>query len=224
MSLPNTHAPTPPRSNSNSNARSPAGLRALALALGLVAGATTLSGCAPLIVGGAALGSALVVTDRRSSGVQFDDQTLEVKAGNRIREAVGERVRVNANSYNRLILLTGEVHKEEDRAAVEAAVAKLDNVKVINELVVDWPRTSSEQSGDVVLASKVKAKFVDTRGMESNAFSVVTNRGVVYLMGKVTEEEAGIAVEVARTVPGVKKVVRVLEVITPEQLAAIKGR
>jgi osmotically-inducible protein OsmY len=218
MSLPNTPTLTHTRRGT------PAPLRALALALGLVAGATALSGCAPLIVGGAALGSALVVTDRRSSGVQFDDQTLEVKAGNRIREAVGERARVNANSYSRLILLTGEVHKEEDRAAVEAAVAKLDNVKVINELVVDWPRTSSEQSSDLMLASKVKAKFVDTRGMESNAFSVVTNRGVVYLMGKVTEEEAGIAVEVARTVPGVKKVVRVLDIITPEQLAAIKGR
>ncbi|BDI06937.1 BON domain-containing protein [Sphaerotilus microaerophilus] len=219
MSQPNTPTTARPATPAT-----PAPLRALALALGLVAGATALSGCAPLIVGGAALGSALVVTDRRSSGVQFDDQALEVKAGNRIREAVGERVRVNVNSYSRLILLTGEVHKEEDRAAVEAAVAKLDNVKVINELVVDWPRTSGEQSSDLMLASKVKAKFVDTRGMESNAFSVVTNRGVVYLMGKVTEEEAGIAVEVARTVPGVKKVVRVLDIITPEQLAAIKGR
>jgi osmotically-inducible protein OsmY len=219
MSQPNTPTTARPATPAT-----PAPLRALALALGLVAGASALSGCAPLIVGGAALGSALVVTDRRSSGVQFDDQALEVKAGNRIREAVGERVRVNVNSYSRLILLTGEVHKEEDRAAVEAAVAKLDNVKVINELVVDWPRTSGEQSSDLMLASKVKAKFVDTRGMESNAFSVVTNRGVVYLMGKVTEEEAGIAVEVARTVPGVKKVVRVLDIITPEQLAAIKGR
>ena len=199
-------------------------LRPLAIALCLVAGAAQLTGCAPLIIGGAALGSAMVATDRRSSGVQFDDQALEVKAGSRIREAVGERVRVNVNSYNRLILLTGEVHKQEDRAAVEAAVAKLDNVKVINELVVDWPRTGSEQSSDLLLASKVKARFVDTRGLEANAFSIIADRGAIYLMGKVTEEEAGIGVEVARTVPGVTKVVRVLDIITPEQLAAIKGR
>jgi len=198
--------------------------RAASLVLSLSLGALLLPGCAPLIIGGAALGSALVATDRRSSGVQIDDQTLEVKAGNRIREAVGDRVRVNVNSYNRLILLTGEVHKEEDRAAVEAAVSRLDNVKVINELVVDWPRTSSEQNNDLLLASKVKTRFIDTRGMDSNAFSIVVNRGAVYLMGRVTEEEAAIAVEVARAVPSVKKVVRVFEIITPEQLTAIKGK
>lgn len=198
--------------------------RAATLVLGLSLGALMLPGCAPLIVGGAALGGALVATDRRSSGVQIDDQTLEVKAGNRIRDAVGDRVRVKVTSYNRLLLLTGEVHKEEDRAAVEAAVAKLDNVKVINELVVDWPRTSSEQNSDLLLSSKVKTRFIDTRGMDSNAFTIVANRGAVYLMGRVTEEEAAIAVEVARAVPGVKKVVRVFEIITPEQLAAIKGK
>lgn len=198
--------------------------RTATLVLGLSLGALMLPGCAPLIVGGAALGGALVATDRRSSGVQIDDQTLEVKAGNRIRDAVGDRVRVKVTSYNRLLLLTGEVHKEEDKAAVEAAVSRLDNVKVINELVVDWPRTSSEQNSDLLLSSKVKTRFIDTRGMDSNAFTIVANRGAVYLMGRVTEEEAAIAVEVARAVPGVKKVVRVFEIITPEQLAAIKGK
>lgn len=198
--------------------------RVVAAGLLALSALTALPGCAPLIVGGAALGGAMVATDRRSTGVQLDDQALEVKAGNRIREAVGERVRVAVNSYNRIVLLTGEVHKEEDKAAVEAAVAKLENVKVINELVVDWPRSSSQQSGDLLLASKVKANFVDTRGMEANAFSVVVDRSVVYLMGKVTESEAAVAVEVARAVPGVQKVVRVLEIISPEQLAAIKGR
>jgi osmotically-inducible protein OsmY len=198
--------------------------RAATLVLGLSLGALTLPGCAPLIVGGAALGGALVATDRRSSGVQIDDQTLEVKAASRIRDTVGDRVRVKVTSYNRLLLLTGEVDKEEDKAAVEAAVSRLDNVKVINELVRDWPRTSAEQNSDLLLAGKVKTRFVDTRGMDSNAFSIVVNRGAVYLMGRVTEEEAAIAVEVARAVPGVKKVVRVFEIITPEQLAAIKGK
>lgn len=195
-----------------------------ALLLALLAAGSLSAGCAPLIVGGAALGGALVATDRRPSGVQFDDEALEVKARSRIREAVGERVRVSVNAYNRLILLTGEVHREEDRAAAEAAVARLENVRVINELVVDWPRSGSEQQSDLVLAGRVKARFVDTRGMESNAFSVVVDRGAVYLMGKVTEQEAAVAAEVARTVPGVKKVVRVLEIISDEQLAAIKGK
>lgn len=195
-----------------------------ALLLALLAAGTLSAGCAPLIVGGAALGGALVATDRRPSGVQFDDQALEVRARSRIREALGERARVSVNAYNRLILLTGEVHREEDRASAESAVARLENVKVINELVVDWPRGGSEQQSDLVLAGKVKARFVDTRGLESNAFSVVVDRGAVYLMGKVTEQEAAIAAEVARTVPGVRKVVRVLEIISDEQLAAIKGR
>ncbi len=206
--------------------RPAAGRRVASTLLGLVLGCaafTQLSGCAPLIVGGAALGGAMMATDRRSTGVQLDDQALELRAGNRIREVAGDRARVAVNAYNRTLLLTGEVHKDADKAAVEAALAKLENVKIVSEIRVDWPSSSEDRSSDLVLAGKVKSAFVETKGLEANAFSIVAHRKVVYLMGKATESEARDAAAVASTVQGVQKVVRVLEIITPEQLDAIRG-
>jgi osmotically-inducible protein OsmY len=186
---------------------------------------TSLTGCAPLLVGSAAVGGAFVVTDRRSSGVQLEDETIELKAGQRIRSTVGERSHVNVTSYQRQVLLTGEVYNEADKAAIETTVGKIDGVKsVVNDLAVMWPSSTSERSRDLLLAGKIKATFVDAAGLASNAFTVVTERGVVYLMGRVTEEEATRAIDLARAVPGVVKVVRLVEVLTPEQLQNIKGR
>lgn len=197
----------------------------LAALLGMAALCTSLAGCAPLLVGGAAVGSAMVVTDRRSSGVQLEDETIELKAGQRVRATVGERSHVNVTSYQRQVLLTGEVYNEADKVAIEATIAKVDGVKsVVNELTVMWPSSTSERSRDLLLAGKIKATFVDAAGLQANAFTVVTERGVVYLMGRVTEEEATRAIDLARAVPGVVKVVRLVEVITPEQLRNIKGR
>lgn len=194
------------------------------LALGAAALCGALSGCAPLLVGGAAVGGTMVATDRRTSGMQLEDETIELKAGQRIRASVGERSHVNVTSYQRQVLLTGEVHREADKAAVEALVQKIDGVKsVVNDLAVMWPSSTSERSRDLLLAGKVKATLVDASGLSSNAFKIVTERGVVYLMGRVTEEEATRAVELARAVPGVAKVVRLVEVITAEQLRNIKG-
>lgn len=197
----------------------------LAALLGMAALCTSLAGCAPLLVGGAAVGSAMVVTDRRSSGVQLEDETIELKAGQRVRATVGERSHVNVTSYQRQVLLTGEVYNEADKVAIEATIAKVDGVKsVVNELAVMWPSSTSERSRDLLLAGKIKATFVDAAGLQANAFTVVTERGVVYLMGRVTEEEATRGIDLARAVPGVVKVVRLVEVITPEQLRNIKGR
>lgn len=197
----------------------------LAALLGAAALCTSLAGCAPLLVGGAAMGSAMVVTDRRSSGVQLEDETIELKAGQRVRATVGERSHVNVTSYQRQVLLTGEVYNEADKVAIEATIAKVDGVKsVVNDLAVMWPSSTSERSRNLLLAGKIKATFVDASGLQANAFTVVTERGVVYLMGRVTEEEATRAIDLARAVPGVVKVVRLVEVITPEQLKNIKGR
>lgn len=199
--------------------------RPLSALIAAAAVCTSLAGCAPLLVGGAAFGGAMVVTDRRSSGVQLEDETIELKAGQRIRATVGERSHVDVNSYQRRVLLTGEVYNEADKAAIEAAVGKIDGVQsVVNELAVMWPSSTSERSRDLLLAGKIKATFVDAAGLASNAFTVVTERGVVYLMGRVTEEEASRAIELARAVPGVVKVVRLVDVITAEELKNIKGR
>jgi osmotically-inducible protein OsmY len=195
----------------------PARLAAAVLAGAALAGG--LSACAPLIVGAAA-GGALVATDRRTSGTVVEDQGFEIKALSRIREVVGERGHVNVTSYNRVLLVTGEVPAEPDKAAIEAKLAGMENVKgVLNELVVGPNSTLGDRSNDTLITSKVKASYVDARDLFANAFKVVTERGVVYLMGRVTEREATRAVDIARGVAGVRKVVRAFEVISEEELA-----
>jgi osmotically-inducible protein OsmY len=198
-------------------------LRLAALTLALVSGAAALSGCVPLIVGGAMVGGTLVATDRRSSGTQIDDQAIELKSRTRVREVLGDKGHVNATSYNRTVLLTGEVPTDADKAAVEANVAKVDNVKnVVNELAVQFASSLTERSNDALVTSKVKATLVDAGDVSANAFKVVTERGIVYLMGRVTDRELNRASDLTRTINGVQKVVRVAEVITEAELADIQ--
>lgn len=200
----------------------PSSLRLAGLAAALAA-SMLLGACAPLVVGGAMVGGALVVTDRRTSGTQLEDQTIEFKAGARMREAVGERGRVSATSYNRLVLLTGEVATEADKAAAEQAAARVENVRAtVNELVVlegGFASSLANRSNDAILSGKVKASLVDAKDLQANAFKVVTERGTVYLMGRVTEREASRATDVARSINGVRKVVRVFEVVSEAELA-----
>lgn len=200
----------------------PSSLRLAGLAAALAA-STLLGACAPLVVGGAMVGGALVVTDRRTSGTQLEDQTIEFKAGARMREVVGERGRVSATSYNRLVLLTGEVATEADKAAAEQAAARVENVRAtVNELVVlegGFASSLANRSNDAILSGKVKASLVDAKDLQANAFKVVTERGTVYLMGRVTEREASRATDVARSINGVRKVVRVFEVVSEAELA-----
>jgi len=194
-----------------------------ALAAATLTGA--LSACAPLVLGGAMVGSVLMATDRRSSGAQVEDQAIELKAINRVREVVGDRAHVSTTSYNRMVLLTGEVPNEADKAAVEQAVARIENVRsTVNDLVIAGNSSLTSRSNDTILTSKVKASFVDARDMLSNAFKVVTERGTVYLMGRVTEREAKRAAELARSVSGVQKVVRVFEVVTEAELADMQPK
>ena len=190
------------------------------LATTLVAG---LSGCAPIMVGGAAVSSALIATDRRTSGTVIDDQGIEIKVGPRLREVLGDKGHVNATSFNRVVLLTGEVPTAADKAAVEAAVGRLENVKgLLNELSIGPNSSLLDRSTDALVTSKVKASFVDARDLFANAYKVVTEAGVVYLMGRVTEREATRAVDLARGVSGVKKVVRAFEILTEAELAQLQ--
>jgi osmotically-inducible protein OsmY len=183
--------------------------------------ASLTSACVPLLVGGAAVGGAMVATDRRTTGTQLDDQTIEVKVKRRINELLGDKHHVNVNSYNRQVLLTGEVFEDRDRDTVAQAAARTENVKgVVNETVKDWPSTMSARSNDSLIEGKVKATFVDAKGLPANAFSIVVERSVVYLMGRVTEAEAQQAVDLARTISGVQKVVKVLEIVSPAEVAA----
>ena len=183
-----------------------------------------LSGCAPLLLGGAMVGGGMVALDRRTSGAQLEDQAIELKALTRVRE-LATLGNVSVTSYNRMILVTGEVPKDSDRVAIEQALARIENVRsVVNELVVAGNSSLSTRSNDAILSAKVKASFVDARDLQANAIKVVAERNVVYLMGRVTDREANRAAEVARTVPGVQKVVRVFELLSEAELADLQPR
>lgn len=195
--------------------------RTLCTALAAAALATGLSACAPLIVGGAVVGSIMAV-DRRTAGTQVEDEGIELRAANRIREALGDRAHVNVTSYNRQALLTGEVANAQDRETIERIVTGVENVRsVVNDLAV-MPATSlGQRSNDTVITGKVRASFVDAADISANAFKVVTERNIVYLMGRVTQREAGRATEISRGVSGVSKVVRVFEIVTEDELRRI---
>ena len=187
-------------------------------ALGALLLVSTLGACAPLMIAGVA-GTAMVASDRRTSGAQLEDESIELRAQARIRDNLGERVHVNVTSFNRQVLLTGEVTAEKDRQAVVQLVERIENVKaVVNELAVMPMSNLSERSNDLLIVAKVKASFIDSRDLFASAFKVVTERGTVYLMGRVTQREATSATQVTRNVSGVNKVVRLFEIISEDEL------
>ena len=186
--------------------------------LAAVAGASLLAGCAPLVVGGAAVG-ALVAVDRRTSGTQLEDESIELKVANAVRQEMSDRVHLNVTSYNRRVLLTGEVASDADRSRITQLAQSQENVKnVINHLAIGDASSLSQRTKDTVISGQVKASFVDAKDLQSSAVKVVTERGIVYLMGRVTAREAQRASDIARGVGGVVKVVRVFEEISEEEL------
>jgi osmotically-inducible protein OsmY len=196
--------------------------RFLAVALTSLVTLTALSACTPLLMGGAAVTGALVASDRRTSGAQLEDQAIEIKAANRIKDEVGSRARALVTSYNRRVLLTGEVANERDKALIAEVVSQVENVTgVQNELEITNSPTLRERAADTVVTGRVKAAFVDVKQIPASAFKVTTERGTVYLMGRVTQRESDYATQVARNTQGVRKVVRVLEIISEEELDRI---
>ena len=196
-------------------------LRPLLLAAVLAGSLLPLSGCFPLAAGGALM-TGLVSADRRSAGAQLEDQNIEIKANNQLRLNMGERAHINITSYNRQVLITGEVPSAQDQALAAQLVKSVDNVAtVLNELAVMGNTTLTERSNDVITAGRIKAAIFDAQDLTSSAFKITIERGVVYLLGRVTPREAKRVTEVITAVPGVRKVVRALEVITEEELARI---
>ena len=199
-------------------------MKTLLVALSAVAAASLMSACAPLILGSAMVGGALVAVDRRTAGTQLEDEAIELKAGARARE-VSPAGHINVTSYNRMLLVTGEVPNETDRKAVEQVVGRIENVRsVVNELAVAGNSALGVRSSDSLISGKVKASFIDAKDLQAQAIKVTTERGVVYLMGMVTEREATRASDVARSISGVHKVVRVFELISEAELASLQPR
>lgn len=194
----------------------------------LAAGAvlSSLSACAPLMVGSAVM-SGLVAIDRRTTGIQLEDEGIELRTAQGLRQNLSASAHVNVTSYNRMVLLTGEVGSAADKERAERLAKSQENVSsVVNDLAIEPASSLTQRSKDAIITGQVKALLVDAKDLQSNAFKVVTERGVVYLLGRVTSREAQRASEIARSssIGGVAKVVRVFEIITEEELKRISAQ
>ena len=191
----------------------------------LLCGAVALSlqGCIEMAIGTAVVGT-LAATDRRTLGAQTEDKEIVIKAETRTPQLVGNSGHVNIASFNRKVLLTGEVRDEAMKSSVEREVLAISGVvTVVNELMVGGPSDYTSRSTDALITGKVKASFVDEKNLYSNSIKVVTERGIVYLLGRVTPREANLATEIARGVSGVQKVVKVFELITDDELRQLSS-
>ena len=184
----------------------------LLLPAALAAAALALQGCVPVMLGAGGAAAYSSLEDRRTTGTQIDDESIEVRAGNRVSDRFGGRVHVNVTSYNRIALVTGEVPDDAARAEVEKIVRAVPTVRdVTNDLQVSGISSLGSRANDSYLTSKVRGGLLDTKRVRPVHLKVVTESGVVYLMGVVTEAEADEAVEIARNTGGVRKVVKVFE-------------
>ena len=186
------------------------GLAGRTLALAALVGAV--AGCVPVMIAGAAGGAAMVATDRRTAGAQVDDEAIELKIVTRANELYGDRIHLNVTSFNGVVLLTGEAPDQGAWASLGNLAKGTEKVRVVhNELVVAPPSELGSRSNDAFITSKVKARMLEAAKFPPNAVKVVTERGVVYLMGIVSRAEGQAAGDIAATTEGVQRVVKVSE-------------
>jgi osmotically-inducible protein OsmY len=187
-------------------------MKAVAAALAVLAALPALQGCVPAIVAAGVGATALVATDRRSTGAQVDDQSIELKIGTAVNGKYGTEVHVNATSYNGLVLLTGEVPNRTVEDDVVNVARTTDRVRKVDNYLVIGPATEiGARSNDSYITSKVKARFVESDKFSATHIKVVTERAVVYLMGIVTRAEGDDAARLASTTAGVARVVKLFE-------------
>ena len=184
---------------------------------------TMLDGCV-LLVGGAAVGGGLVAADRRSVGIQLEDEKIESRVNSVLIDNIPKgAMNINVTSYNRKVLLAGQVKTAEQRATAEAVAGKVENVReVVNELAVGELATLGDRTDDTLLAGKVKTALLGAEGVPTEVVKTTVEQGVVYLLGKVTPSEAEAAATAASQVSGVRRVVKLFDLITDQEVAAIK--
>lgn len=191
-----------------------------ALALG-AAVLPALQGCFPIVAAGVTTG-VMATVDRRTVGTQTEDETIEWKSSSRAGEKLGNKAHMNFTSYNRKVLITGEVTTEEGKAEVERIVKEVPNVEgVFNELVIGPSSSFTDRSNDAFITTKIKSRSVDNGKYNPIHVKVVTEAGAAFLMGMMTQVEADAAVQVARTTSGVRKVVNLFEIVTPAEARAL---
>jgi osmotically-inducible protein OsmY len=185
---------------------------------------SSLTACLPLAAAGVAAG-AMATLDRRSFGAQTEDQAIELKAASRLAESVNKTASVSVTSYNRKVLLTGQVPDEKSKAEAEAVVGKIENVlNIHNELTIGIRAALGVTTGDSATTTRVRASLVEARDLQSNAYKVVTESGTCYLMGMVSRREGDRAAQMASRVGGVRRVVTVFEYLSDDELARIQRR
>ncbi len=167
--------------------------------------------CVPVVVGGAAAGGA-VAADRRTSGIYVEDENIELKAVKYMETTLGDQAHVNVTSYNRNVLLTGEVPDDAAKVNAETFVKSIENVRNITNEIAVGPKTDiSSRGNDTFLTSKIKTKFVTENQFPANYVKIVSENSVVYLLGIVTKAEGDAAAAIASNTDGVSKVVKVFE-------------
>lgn len=181
-----------------------------------------LQGCVPAMIAGGAAVSVMSAHDRRSTGVQTDDETTEWKAAQRVPEKYKAFSHLNFTAYNRRVLITGEVPNEEAKTLIGEQTRQLEGVKdIFNEVNIAPASALGNRSNDSYITSKLKARLVDSNQLSANHIKVVTENGVAYLMGIVTDREAKVAVAIARTTDGVRRVVTLMEVVNEADIRRI---
>jgi osmotically-inducible protein OsmY len=184
-----------------------------------------LGGCVAvpaLMVGGGVGMGTMLATDRRTPGAVIEDRGIETKAAFRIREALGDAVHVNVSSYNRLALITGEVPDEKRKAQIEKIVLDVENVqKTVNEVAIMENASTTARLQDGILTSRIRAALIDEKNLIANAFKVTTERGVVYIQGRATAREIALMTEVVSGLSGVTRVVRMVDVLSEEDLSGM---
>ena len=179
-----------------------------------------LSACAPLVVGSAVVAGKVAI-DRRTAGIQVEDEAIELRSESGLQGILPKNVNVRVNSYNRMVLLTGEVNSDSEKALTERFVKSQDNVKaVVNDLAIRPESSLTQRAKDKVINGQVRALLIQAKDIHSSAVHIVVERGIVYLMGRLTNNEANRVTELVSTsrVSGVEKVVKVFELISDDDL------
>lgn len=183
----------------------------------------SLAAC-PLILLGGVAGGALIATDRRSVGTQTDDREIQIRCAAQLAGDLPSAAHVNVAAFNRRVLLVGEVPDANSKKLASAIARNVGNVQgVVNEIAIQGASSLGSRSNDSFITSKVKTSIIAEKNLSANDFKVVTERGIVYLMGLVTRDEGNNAAEVASKVPGVLQVVKVFQYITPESAGKRAG-
>jgi osmotically-inducible protein OsmY len=194
-------------------------IRPLILCAVLIGAGSTLTACIPLLIGGVAATTGMVVVDRRTVGEQVDDKSIELKIGGQFRENFGDAVRATVTAYDGVVLITGDTISREFKSRATEIARKVENVKsVSNQLdVVKDLASFGVVSNDIWITSKVMTTLATTKDIPSRTIVVTTDRGVVYLMGLVTQREGDMAAAATAKVSGVKRVEKLFQIVTPEE-------